>query len=251
MAYIPRDSGIRIPKGATAPKITQPATTSGAGANLEIDVQPATTSGSSGNLIVNVGAPASGTTESGFLFQRAGTTWAYLGAPNGVGGSGVQLSLGSGASGGSSTSFVEAVSGGTIVNAPSAGFVNLTVSAIASLQATSSTVSFAVPIQGLTTNTPIQLTPASVAMSTGTVTVASTANYLKLTGSLSGNNTLVLPSKDGAWWYLDATQITFNAHTITPQANSNNWGTVISAAGVWLVFYNSASGKLWGTAITS
>lgn len=68
--------------GTVAPSIKQTAAVSGAGANMTIAPQAATTSGASGSLIVNVAAPASGTTEAGFQFNRAATSMLYIQAYN-------------------------------------------------------------------------------------------------------------------------------------------------------------------------
>jgi hypothetical protein len=56
-----------------APGFSQSAAVSGAGANLTIAPQAATTTGASGSVVVNVSAPASGTAEAGFVFERVGT----------------------------------------------------------------------------------------------------------------------------------------------------------------------------------
>lgn len=177
-----------------------------------------------------------GTTESaGVQVLRGGTVIAALG-PVAFGASSGLLTLGNstfqGTPGGS-PNLVLVVAGTNIA------------------QFKTTSASFFVPLQGGSASTPISLAPASIAMSTGNIPVTAQQNYLKLTGSLTGDNVLQIPAVDGATTYIDATQITFNAHKITIQANGNNLGTTFTAPGIMQVFYNSASGKLWSVTLTS
>jgi hypothetical protein len=59
--------------------ISQPAASSGAGANLTISPQAATSTGASGSLVVALSAPASGTAEAALEVTRGGTLVAALG----------------------------------------------------------------------------------------------------------------------------------------------------------------------------
>lgn len=91
-------------------------------------------------------------------------------------------------------------------------------------------------------------------LTTGTQ-VLGAANYryphIELNGSMSGNNTVQFPANDGSTWIVNTNQVTYNGHTITFQANSHNWGTTSSAGGVYLMYYDGQSAKLWGVALTS
>jgi hypothetical protein len=77
---------LQWPAAASSPTISQVAAASGAGQNFTIAPQSATTTGASGSLVLNVAAPASGTTEAGYVLERAGTTLMtiarYGGAPS-------------------------------------------------------------------------------------------------------------------------------------------------------------------------
>jgi hypothetical protein len=87
----------------------------------------------------------------------------------------------------------------------------------------------------------------------GTFTLTLAQSQFKdivLTGSLAGNATVVLPSVDAADWIIDATGVTLNAHTITLQANGNNWGTTIGVANTYRVTYRASTGKLYGGTFT-
>jgi fibronectin-binding autotransporter adhesin len=102
-------------------------------------------------------------------------------------------------------------------------------------------------------NSGFQEAQTTQALTTGTTTLAAAVyqfGYIKFTGSLTGNVIVVLPANAGSQWLLDTTQITFNAHTITFQANSNSWGTVSSAGAVYSVVYNGNAGKLYGNTLT-
>lgn len=97
--------------------------------------------------------------------------------------------------------------------------------------------------------------------STGAISIAAGGTFtltaaqycstiIKLTGSLAANATIVLPSQDGAVWTVDATACTLNAHTITLQANSVNWGTSVGITNLYQVTYSGALGKLTGVTLT-
>lgn len=91
------------------------------------------------------------------------------------------------------------------------------------------------------------------ALTTGTTNLASTVYNcpkIKFTGSLSGAVTVVFPSTAGACWDADFSAITFNSHSITLQANSNNWGTTVSSSAVEHVCYQDGPGKIYGAAMT-
>lgn len=94
--------------------------------------------------------------------------------------------------------------------------------------------------------------PQTVGIASGTVSLTMTqasTNYLILTGTLTGNVTLVAPSTIGWSFVIDATAVTLGGHTITLQANSNNWGTAIGTTNLYLVTYGGA-GKIYGVALT-
>lgn len=86
----------------------------------------------------------------------------------------------------------------------------------------------------------------------GTITLGSAVYRYPvtvLTGTLPNNTTLVYPTGTSyVEWKVDATAVTFAAHTIQLSINSNVWGTTISAAGVWDVVYNGT--KFYGFALT-
>lgn len=100
--------------------------------------------------------------------------------------------------------------------------------------------------------------PASVSLSIaagGTITLTAqqaAAKTIICTGSLAGNVTLVFPSNASQEWLVDVTGVTLNAHTITAQANGNNWGTQLSAtqADVARISYDANAGKLYGVLLT-
>jgi hypothetical protein len=221
MGYIPRDSGIRIPSAAIAPKFSHIAAASGAGANWEFDPQAATTSGASGNFVVNVGVPASGTTEAGIVFQRNLTSLAYLGAPNGLGTS-FQLSMGYG-SGANTGAYIQLNAGSMFINA-AGGTVRLESSNTAILDLTTSNILCNAPIQGFTTGTPFKLGQSQVTTTAnGTTTLTSTNQQTPLLimsngagagVTLTGNSTIDFGGVIGNWW-VDFTLITPGANTIT------------------------------------
>ena len=97
-----------------------------------------------------------------------------------------------------------------------------------------------------------QAASTSIALTTGTVTLSAAQAgfpYLLFTGSLTGNVVVVLPPTTGGAWTVDATAVTLNGHTITLQANSNNWATTIGVTNIYEVQYGG-SGKLYGTTLT-
>lgn len=94
--------------------------------------------------------------------------------------------------------------------------------------------------------------PVAVAVSTGTITLTSaqySAEYIYLTGSLSGNVTVVLPAAVGVSWIIDATNVTLNANTITLKSNGANWSTTIGTTNIYRVTLGN-DGKLHGVALT-
>ena len=85
------------------------------------------------------------------------------------------------------------------------------------------------------TETGPEMVPVSVAITTGTTTLSRAqyhSGWVTLTGTLSGNVTVVWPSTmaAGTCVYVDSTAVVLSAHTITYQINSNNWGTTVAAA---------------------
>lgn len=87
---------------------------------------------------------------------------------------------------------------------------------------------------------------------TGTFTPSATQTLpgvLQFTGTLTGNLTIVLPANQGQAWVLDFSAVVFAGHTITVQANGNNWGTAITAENVYRVTYTGT--KLWGSTLTA
>ncbi len=222
--------------GLVVPPLTQPTATSDT-PTTSITLTPqapfASATGSNrvpGSAIVNVAAPTNGgTTEAGFVLQRAGTAWAWLGAPTALGGSAVQLSLGSGASGGNGTAFLEAVSGGTILNAPTGGFVNLAIAANAVFQATSSAISFGAPVQSLTSGVPYKLGSSAVTFgASGTTTLTGAQQQTPLlvlsTVTLSGAATLAIGNVSAGWYAVDVSGVTLAGQTLT---FSNGTGTIV------------------------
>ena len=88
-------------------------------------------------------------------------------------------------------------------------------------------------------------TPQVQPIVSGTVPISG-YGYVVLTGTLTGPVTLVLtPTLDGEWT-LDATAVTLAGHTVTAQANGNNWGTTIGTTDIYPIKYGG-TGKLYGT----
>ena len=72
-----------------------------------------------------------------------------------------------------------------------------------------------------------------------------------MTGSLTGNVTVVLPAIPGAGpWMIDATAVTLNGFTITMQANGVNWSTTIGTTLLYQVQYGGI-GKLYGQSMAA
>ena len=93
---------------------------------------------------------------------------------------------------------------------------------------------------------------SNVVLTTGTTTLTSSQYiypYIILTGSISGAVTVVFPDVPGSQYYVDATAVTLNGHTITLQVNSNNWATTIGTSNIYNVIVGS-TGKFYGTALT-
>jgi hypothetical protein len=92
----------------------------------------------------------------------------------------------------------------------------------------------------------------SLAGSSGNVALTAaqlSAGYLALTGAPSGNVVLQFTGAvQGQKWTVDTTALTFGGHTVTLQANAHNWGTVLSASGLWRVVYNGT--QLYGSSLT-
>ncbi len=104
-------------------------------------------------------------------------------------------------------------------------------------------------------NAGLQLGGASnpVALTSGTVTLTQSQYMfplIKLTGTLSGNVTVVLPATEGGNWIVDATAVVLGGNTITLQANGNNWGTTIGTTTLYKVAYGG-TGRLYGTALAA
>lgn len=85
----------------------------------------------------------------------------------------------------------------------------------------------------------------------GTITLTALQygyELLEFSGTLPNNTTIVLPSLQGRTWVLDATAVTLSGHTLTIQANSVNWSTLLSTALVARVTFNGT--KLYGSTLT-
>jgi hypothetical protein len=78
--------------------------------------------------------------------------------------------------------------------------------------------------------------------------------HIKFTGTLSGAGTTVtFPATDGACWDLDFTAVTGLSNVVTLIANSQNWGTTITATASTQtphVCYSAGVARLVGTAMT-
>jgi hypothetical protein len=151
----------------------------------------------------------------------------------------------------SNTECLQGTTGITVLNSTS--LINFAISGTAFAQLTNTSIQLGLPLQGMATNTPLQYLPASVALTSGSnVAVASTCNYLNLTGTLTGTGTTVtLPAKDGGFWILNTSGVTFSAHTIGVIINGNTWGTTLGASGVWRIFYSTGQGKPFGEALSA
>ena len=75
--------------------------------------------------------------------------------------------------------------------------------------------------------------------------------HLNLSGTLTGNVTVILPDNDGSEWLIDATQVVLSGHTITLQttASSTAWGTTVDASHLYNVVYNYTNDKLYGNTL--
>jgi hypothetical protein len=94
----------------------------------------------------------------------------------------------------------------------------------------------------------------NIPVSSGTVVLTPgqyRAAYFAMTGSLTGNVTVVLPAIPGAGpWMIDATAVTLNGFTITMQANGINWSTTIGTTLLYQVQYGGI-GKLYGQSMAA
>jgi hypothetical protein len=88
----------------------------------------------------------------------------------------------------------------------------------------------------------IGLTALSLTVTTANVTltaIQASNPAIATTGTLTGSRTIIFPAvAAGQMWILDTTGTTFSSHTISVEINSNTASTTISAAAVWLLYYN-------------
>lgn len=200
--------------GATSPTLQQTAAASGAGQNMTIAPQAATTTGASGDLIVNVGAPASGSTEAGLVVERAGSPLAYIGSPNGVGGS-IQISLGYG-TGANTGSYIQGV--GTTLTLNGSGTTSISVGNTNYIFCNSNLVGFNQPIAGQTSGVPFKLGTSTVTFAaTGTTTLSAAQQQTPLivlsTVTLTGTATLDFGNVTGFFW-VDVSGLTLGAQVL-------------------------------------
>jgi hypothetical protein len=223
--------------GATSPTIKQTAAVSGAGQSMLLAPQAATTSGASGNLIINVGAPASGTTEAGLVFERNLTALAYLGAPNGIS-TAVQLSLGYG-TGANTGAFLLLNAGSLFINA-AGGTVRIESSNTSICDFTTSSIACNAPLQGFTSGTALKFGGSAVAMAaSGTTTLTGGQQQtptLRLSGTATADITLAIGGITGHF-FLNCRGLTLSGHNLilTNGAGTVTVTTLLSAFKTLLV----------------
>lgn len=202
--------------GASAtPLWTQTAPASGAGANWTWAPQVATGTGASGSALVNVGAPASGTTEAGLVIERNGTPIAFIGSPNGVGGS-LQISLGYG-TGANTGSYLQGVGSTATLNG--SGTTQLSVGGAVYVFLNNNIVGFNKPVAGETSGVPFALgsTPVTFGATGSTALTSAQQQFPQIvlsTVTLSGAATLDFGNVTGNYW-VDVSGITLGGQTLT------------------------------------
>jgi hypothetical protein len=197
-------------------------TTSATGAGLLLQPQFSTNAnGTGGNCVVSLMAAAGSGSESYFQLSRASTysgpyhTTVSVGAVPGSSGNTCGV-WAPGVTPANNNFGVSLTNTSVALNGPtSGGEVDLAVNDTDVVTVKSGSVAFAQPLLGL--GTALQYSVATQAITSGTVTLLSTvysSPQIELTGSLTGDVTLVFPSLPGALWLVDYTGITFNGHAI-------------------------------------
>lgn len=235
----------------TAPGLAQTTAASDvATANLTLTPQPpfasASTNPVGGNCIIALSTTITGNSRPYLQIKYGSTTEWYLGPLFSSGGATAGIYYG-GSTPSASNYIVGANSTTTFINAGSGNTIGLQIAGTTVLGISST------GLGGSSGGSGIQITSTSIALSSTTPVTLSATQYafgfIKFTGTISTGITIIFPSSTGAKWVVDTTAVVFSGNSITLQANSNSWGTVISAANsnttdIFEIMYNGT--KLYG-----
>ncbi len=199
--------------GAVSPTITQAGPAASA-QNIILTPQAASAN-ASGSLEIDLAAPGSGSTEAGLRIKRAGTEIAFIGSPNGSGGS-TQFTLGP-QGGGNGGSFVQQISNFILMNGLTALFLN--VNNVGYVGCQSNFVGLNKPLQGYQAGTPFAFGQAAVTLGATGSTALSTAQQqaallVMSVVTLTGAVTLDFGGVIGNW-LVDFSQVTLGGQTVT------------------------------------
>jgi hypothetical protein len=234
------------------------ATTNVTGGSLNLAAGLGATSGTnyqSGNVVVQLGAPGGTGVEAALQVTRSGTVIASIGTVPVLGASYAGLWLGPGISPSSTNSTLIATTTSTYLNGNST--LSFSIAGSNKLVVNSTYIGTLLPVGGYAGNVAFSWASTSQALTSGTSNVLANTVYnsprIKFTGTLTGTGTTItLPATEGAFWILDFDGVTFSSNTISLIANSNTWGTTISAlTTVVLIYYIGSEGKLYGTSLSA
>lgn len=213
----------------------------------------ASTHTSPGNIVLNTPAAVGSGIAGNVFIQTGGTSYGAFGLYNNTANTGA-LWLGSSAVSPTNANFTIYNNGGgaTVVNGAAQIFFDIGGGAEASI--TSSAFTITPPIGG--NSVAFSYASAAPPLTSGIANTLTNAQYdcpqLNFTGTLSGSGTsIVFPATNGAFWICDFSAITFGGHSLTLSANSQTWGTTVSAGNVYLIYYSSSIGKLIGVQLTA
>ena len=192
-------------------------------------------------VITQLAPAATNTPAAGelFTFKAQDGTSAVSGNTNGGAGGGLYLEGGNG--GVRQGSGNNGVGGNITLNSGQAGGVGANAGIITLQSGTSNVISFC--------QSGIELFPGAVSVAAGPSVTLSFVQYkypyLEVSGSMTGNCTIIFPTNDGSLWYVDTNQVTFNGHTISFEANGVTSGVTGTAGDIYSVYYSGNAGKLY------